>query len=50
MTSRRQGAIYHMSGPMAVARDLVMGQMSPARMLAKMDWLYGDPATDARPR
>ena len=50
MTSRRQGAIYHMSGPMAVARDLVMGQMSPARMLAKMDWLYAGPVMDERPR
>jgi salicylate hydroxylase len=41
LASRRQGAIYHMSGPMALARDLVMSRLGPHRMLSKLDWLYG---------
>lgn len=39
--SRRQGAIYHMSGPAAFARDMVMRRLSPDSMMARMDWLYG---------
>ena len=44
LASRRQAAIYHMSGPMAVARDLVLSHLGPHRMMSKLDWLYGDRA------
>jgi salicylate hydroxylase len=38
--ARRQGRIYHLSGPMAFARDLVIKAMGPGRMLARQDWIY----------
>jgi salicylate hydroxylase len=38
--SRRQGLIYHMAGPAALARDLAMQAMGPKRMLARNDWIY----------
>ncbi len=37
----RMGAIYHMSGPMRLARNLVLAAMPPSRLLARNDWLYG---------
>lgn len=43
--SRRQGRIYHLSGPAALARDLAMKLLGPKRMLAGLDWLYADPST-----
>ncbi|HEY8579723.1 MAG TPA: FAD-dependent monooxygenase [Beijerinckiaceae bacterium] len=39
--SRRQGAIYHLGGPMGFARDLVLRRLSSPAMMARMDWLYG---------
>jgi salicylate hydroxylase len=39
-TARRNGAIYHLSGPMALARDLTIKAMGPQRMLARQDWIY----------
>jgi salicylate hydroxylase len=38
--ARRQGRIYHLSGPMAFARDVVIKAMGPERMLARQDWIY----------
>jgi salicylate hydroxylase len=38
--SRRQGGIYHMSEPAALARDIVMRVLGPRRMLARQDWIY----------
>jgi salicylate hydroxylase len=38
--SRRQGDIYHMAGPAALARDIVMRVLGPRRMLAHQDWIY----------
>jgi salicylate hydroxylase len=35
-----QGRVYHMSGAMALARDLTMRAMGPERLLARYDWLY----------
>ncbi len=35
-----QARIYHMSGPLAFARDLTMRTMGPERLLARYDWLY----------
>ncbi len=40
IASRRQGAIYHMSGPLAFARDLVMSRMNRDRLMARLDWIY----------
>lgn len=40
LASRRQGAIYHMSGPLAFARDLVMSRYSRDMLMARMDWIY----------
>jgi salicylate hydroxylase len=39
-TARRNGTIYHLSGPAAFARDLAIKAMGPARMLARQDWIY----------
>jgi salicylate hydroxylase len=39
-TARRNGAIYHLGGPAAFARDLAIKAMGPARMLARQDWIY----------
>jgi 2-polyprenyl-6-methoxyphenol hydroxylase-like FAD-dependent oxidoreductase len=39
-TARRNGTIYHLSGPMALARDLTIRAMGAQRMLARQDWIY----------
>jgi salicylate hydroxylase len=39
--SRRQGALYHLSGPAAFVRDTALRALSGPRMLARYDWLYG---------
>lgn len=39
--SRRQGSIYHMANPLALARDFVMRRLSVDAAMARMDWLYG---------
>jgi salicylate hydroxylase len=36
----RQSRIYHMQGPMAVARDITMRLLGPERLSARFDWLY----------
>ncbi|HUE46705.1 MAG TPA: FAD-dependent monooxygenase [Aestuariivirgaceae bacterium] len=38
--SRRQGRVYHLSGPMRLARNAVMSAMPPALFLGQLDWLY----------
>ncbi len=38
--SRRQGEIYHLSGPAALARDIGLRSLGGERMLARFDWLY----------
>jgi 2-polyprenyl-6-methoxyphenol hydroxylase-like FAD-dependent oxidoreductase len=38
--ARRQGRIYHMAGPAAVARDYVIRALGPKRMLAWQDWIF----------
>lgn len=35
------GRIYHMSGPLAVIRDVTMRLLGARGMLARYDWLYG---------
>jgi salicylate hydroxylase len=36
----RNGAIYHLSGPMAFARDAAMRLMGGERLVARQDWIY----------
>jgi 2-polyprenyl-6-methoxyphenol hydroxylase-like FAD-dependent oxidoreductase len=38
--SRRQGRVYHMSGPLRLARNAVMSAMPPGLFLNQLDWLY----------
>jgi salicylate hydroxylase len=38
--AKRAGQIYHLTGPMALARDLAIKAMGPQRMLARQDWIY----------
>jgi salicylate hydroxylase len=39
-TARSQGRIYHLSGPLALARDLTIKALGPQRMLARQNWIY----------
>jgi salicylate hydroxylase len=39
-TARRNGTIYHLTGPAAFARDLAIKAMGPRRVLARQDWIY----------
>jgi salicylate hydroxylase len=39
-SARQAGRIYHLSGPLALARDLVIRTMGPKRMLSRQDWIY----------
>ncbi len=39
-TARQQGQIYHLQGPMALARDTVMRLLGPQRLQARQDWIY----------
>jgi salicylate hydroxylase len=38
--ARRSGRIYHLTGALALARDLTIKAMGPERMLARQDWIY----------
>jgi salicylate hydroxylase len=38
--ARQAGRIYHLTGPVASARDLVIKALGPKRMLARQDWIY----------
>jgi salicylate hydroxylase len=38
--ARTAGRIYHLTGPVAYARDLVIRTMGARRMLARQDWIY----------
>ncbi|QHO76006.1 monooxygenase [Bradyrhizobium sp. CCBAU 051011] len=38
--ARQQGRIYHLSGPLALARDLAIKAMGPERMVARQNWIY----------
>lgn len=39
--ARKQSSIYHMRGPMGLARDLAMRALGGERLAARYDWLYG---------
>jgi salicylate hydroxylase len=38
--ARRNGMIYHLTGPMAFARDLAIKAIGPGHLLARQDWIY----------
>ena len=38
--ARQQGRIYHLTGPLALARDLAIRAMGPERMLARQEWIH----------
>jgi salicylate hydroxylase len=40
-TSRRNGQIYQLGGPMALARDLTLQAIGGRKVMAGYDWLYG---------
>jgi salicylate hydroxylase len=40
--SRRFGWLYHVSGPMRLARNLVLARRSEQTALRRFDWLYRD--------
>ena len=39
--SLTQGRIYHLGGPLALARDMTMKMLGPDRLSRRYDWLYG---------
>jgi salicylate hydroxylase len=39
-TARQSGQIYHLRGPMALARALTMQALGPRRLQARQDWIY----------
>jgi salicylate hydroxylase len=39
-TARQSGRIYHLRGPMALARDLAMRALGAQRLQARQDWIY----------
>jgi salicylate hydroxylase len=39
-SAQQAGRIYHLAGPLALARDLVIKAMGPKRMLSRQDWIY----------
>ncbi|MGD9801798.1 MAG: FAD-dependent monooxygenase [Hyphomicrobiaceae bacterium] len=39
--ARRNGTIFHLSGPAAIARNVAMRVMSGERVMAGYDWVYG---------
>jgi salicylate hydroxylase len=38
--AERQGRIYHLTGAMALARDVAIRAMGPKRMLTRQAWIY----------
>ncbi|ABD06837.1 Salicylate 1-monooxygenase [Rhodopseudomonas palustris HaA2] len=38
--ARQNGKIYHLTGPMALARDLAMQALGSQRLLARQSWVY----------
>ena len=38
--AKRNAAIYHLSGPAALARDLAMKAIGARRLLARQNWIY----------
>lgn len=47
--SQDNGRIYHLSGPMALARNLALRTLPASRLMAGYDWLYGWQLDEVRP-
>jgi hypothetical protein len=45
--SRRSGALYHLGGPLRLARNVLLARRSEATALKRFDWLYRDPGAQA---
>jgi salicylate hydroxylase len=45
--ARQQGSIYHLGQPAATLRDLAMRTLGARHLLARYDWLYGEPSPSA---
>ena len=41
VASANNGRVFHLSGPAALSRNVVMRLMPPSTVLARFDWLYG---------
>jgi salicylate hydroxylase len=39
--ARRNGEIFHLSGPLALVRDAGLAVIGPGGLMARYDWLYG---------
>jgi salicylate hydroxylase len=39
-TARQSGQIYHLRGPLALARDIAMRKLGAERLQARQDWIY----------
>jgi salicylate hydroxylase len=39
--AKAQAGLYHLAGPLALARDIAMRALGPERLLRRYDWLYG---------
>jgi len=39
-SARQAGRIYHLAGPLALARNLVIKGMGPRRLSSRQDWIY----------
>jgi salicylate hydroxylase len=39
-SARQAGRIYHLAGPLALARNLVIKAIGPKRMLSRQNWIY----------
>jgi salicylate hydroxylase len=40
-TASRNGQIFHLSGPIALARNLTLRTLSPNTLITRLNWLYG---------
>jgi salicylate hydroxylase len=47
LAARRVGQIYHLSGALALARDLTMGILGGERLLSRQDWIYNWRSSDS---
>jgi salicylate hydroxylase len=39
--SRLNGRVYHLAGPLKLARNFTLSRSDPERLMAGYDWLYG---------
>jgi salicylate hydroxylase len=39
--AKAQAGLFHLAGPLALARDIAMRALGPERLLRRYNWLYG---------